>query len=287
MLTGVAIANLSAGDETLIAGEFPTLVIAPRHRDVSVQELRASEWGRPDFDLWAFDARMDETSAEPFVLSLIGDGSGPSFPVQVLNRCQRLIGRRNHASSTVEFSSALQMHRQMHDLTKPLVLADYRHSLDVWQWVLRLAPDATMEVQVAALFHDVERLLSESDERIEQRALDYQRFKDAHASGGAAMAARVLDEAGLSEDLRLRVAALIAAHERVSDDPELMLLNDADALSFFSLNSPGYLDYFGAEQTRKKITYTWERMSRAARERMALVGLRGDVARLYRDARLL
>jgi hypothetical protein len=284
MLTGVSIGPVRPGSDALIAGEFPTLAIVPHARDVSVQELRASEWGRPEFDLWAYDARMDEASAEPFVLSLIDDGSDRAFPVHVLNRCQRLIGRRNHASSATEFSTALRIHRQLHDLTKPLVLADYRHSLDVWQWVLRLAPEATLEVQLAAIFHDIERLVSECDERVEQHAHDYQSFKDAHASGGAAMVAQLLHEAGLSEDLRLRVAALVAAHERVGDDTESTLLNDADALSFFSLNSPGYLDYFGAEQAKTKIVYTWERMSRTARERMALVYLREDVAQLFRES---
>jgi hypothetical protein len=284
MLSGVSIRPVRPGCDALVAREFPTLAIAPHAREVSVQELRASQWERPDFDLWAFDARMDEASAGPFVLSLIDDGRDLAFPVHVLNRCQRLIGRRNLASATSEFSSALRTHRQLHDLTKPLVLADYRHSLDVWQWVLRLAPEATMEVQLAALFHDIERLQSECDERIEQYADDYQRFKDAHASGGAVMVQQVLREAGLSEDSRLRVAVLVASHERVDADPDLTLLNDADALSFFSLNSPGYLDYFGADQTRRKTVYTWERMSRAARDRMALVFLRADVARLFRES---
>ena len=53
---------------------------------------------------------------------------------------------------------------------------------------------------------------------------------------------------------------------------EISVLNDADALSFFSLNSAGYLDYFGLEQTRRKVAYTLGRLRPAAR--LHLVGIR-------------
>ena len=51
----------------------------------------------------------------------------------------------------------------------------------------------------------------------------------------------------------------------------------ADALSFFSLNSSGYADYFGAEQTRRKVAYSWNRMRPPARAKLRGVRLRDDV----------
>lgn len=62
----------------------------------------------------------------------------------------------------------LRRHRSLHPADKPLVRADYRHALDVWQWVLRLDPEAGGAVQIAALFHDVERIFTEAESRSEQ-----------------------------------------------------------------------------------------------------------------------
>jgi hypothetical protein len=123
----------------------------------------------------------------------------------------------------------------------------------------------------------VERLVSEPDARVEHLAADYQEFKDAHAAGGAAITAAELSAAGVDAATVARVAALVASHERPSDDPELALLNDADALSFFSLNSHGYANYFGPEQTRKKVLYTWNRMRPSARAKLDGVALRREV----------
>ena len=62
------------------------------------------------------------------------------------------------------------------------------------------------------------------------------------------------------------------------DSPALSLLNDADALSFFSLNSVGYLDYFGPEQTRKKVAYSLSRLRPDARRYLAGLRLPSAVA---------
>jgi hypothetical protein len=153
------------------------------------------------------------------------------------------------------------------------VRADYDHSLDVWQWTLRLVPEASLAVQLAALLHDVERLLSEADCRIEHNATGYRDFKNAHARRGAQLADELLAEAGGCADLRQRVARLISGHEGgQGGEPGPALLADADSLSFFSLNSPGFLRYYGVEHTHRKVVFTLGRMSRAARARLA--GLR-------------
>jgi hypothetical protein len=185
--------------------------------------------------------------------------------------------RRNAASRNALFDRTLAEHRALHDLAKPLVRADFNHALDVWQWVLRLAPGVDLTLQIAALFHDVERLTSEADARIEHQAPDYQAFKNAHARQSATLADAALQRAGVDEETRRGISRLIAGHEQppVAGDPQaedLALLNDADALSFLSLNSPGYLDYFGPAQTRRKVAYTVRRL--AASTRRYITGMR-------------
>jgi hypothetical protein len=136
----------------------------------------------------------------------------------------------------------------------------------------------SLPVQLAALFHDIERLVSEPDVRVEHHAADYQSFKDAHAGEGARMASLVLQAASIDSVTRRSTAELVAGHERRGVGADRTLLNDADALSFFSLNSPGFLRYYGEAHTRKKVAYTLRRMSAAARARLAGIRLPGLVA---------
>ncbi|HEX9941664.1 MAG TPA: DUF4202 family protein [Thermoanaerobaculia bacterium] len=273
-----------------LAAEFPAVELqwAPESGGVpSLPPLPLTDWESQFFNFYELDMALDdlaERTRGPFALSLAAEDERlPGYAREVLTRCQRLMDRRNTASRDPLFDRVLAEQRALHNLTKPLVRADYNHALDVWQWTLRLCPEAGLAVQLAALFHDVERLLSEADARIEHRAADYQAFKDAHACRGAEMADAALARAGVEEETRWRVAWLIAGHERppVAGDPEaedIALLNDADALSFLSLNSVGYLDYFGPEQTRCKVAWTLRRLRPQARRHVAAMRLHPEVA---------
>lgn len=203
---------------------------------------------------------------------------------EVLTRYQRFLQRRNAVSTSTQFDAVLEAHASLHDLGRPLVAADYDHAIDAWQWMLRLDPKASLAAQLAALFHDIERLESGPDRRVEVLSSEYQAFKNAHARKGAALAARILDEVGIDELTCARVAEIIASPERRGRDADVDLLNDADGLSFFSLNSAGYTDYFGPDQARRKVANVLQRLSHAARERLSLVRLRWDVAHWLGEA---
>ncbi len=246
-----------------------------------------AEWESQNFNLYEMDWRLDtlaERDFGPFAVEVLGGSGELARPAgEILTRCQRWMDRRNEASRGALFDRVLAEHRDAHDLAKPLVRADYDHALDTWQWTLRLAPDADLAVQLAALFHDVERLSSEADARVEHQAADYQAFKDVHAERGAELAAALLAWVGVDAGTRERAARLIADHEHLPPpgDPDgaaLSLLSDADALSFFSLNSAGYLDYFGPEATRRKVAYTLRRLRPEARRHLDGLRLRPAVA---------
>jgi hypothetical protein len=269
--------------------EFPGVLVevrdARRPADVAV---RVADWLAPASDPAELDRAVRSRHGRT-ALEVDAGSCGPAetacAALGMLTRVQRLVDRRNSASGTREFADVEEAHRRMHDLSRPLVMADWEHARDVRHWVLRLDPDAGFAVQAAALFHDVERLVGEADRRIEHLASDYGVFKTAHARGSGAIARRVLARLGLpGQDLE-RIEALIAAHEDGGDDPEAALLADADGLSFFSLNSGGFLDYYGREHTSFKLRWTLERMSAGARRRLRSVRLRSDVAELLRGCR--
>ena len=285
VLQQIVIAGTTVPDPSVVSAlraEFPSLAIRNGFDDKPGAFVRASQWRHPGFDIYAHDARIDALDeVGPFALGVIDDAP-PSAAVEIATRCQRAIRRRNDASRVASFDTVLSAHRALHDRSKPLVRADYNHALDTWQWLLRLEPKAALAVQLAALFHDIERLESEAERRVEHEAPDYQLFKNRHAAAGAEQAAKVLQRCGIETSVCRRAAELIARHEqRETGDAELLLLNDADALSFFSLNSTGYADYFGPEHTRRKLAYTLARLGPEARRHLPSIHLRSDVRELF------
>ncbi len=250
----------------LVQTEFPTVAVGPLSagRGSRVLRLDVSEWGSLDFDPITWDERIfgAAESSEQLALHLEG-ARGEALVIaalEILTRYQGLVGRRNEASSIRLFDRLLARHRALHDLHLPPVRADYQHALDAWQWALRLRPDADLTVQAAALFHDVERLLSEPARRVEHQASDYQAFKDAHAARGAELTCQVLEEVGADTATSQRVRNLVARHEPPGGDADLALINDADALSFFSLNASGFVRYFDPEHSRRKVAHTLARL---------------------------
>jgi hypothetical protein len=242
--------------------------VTVRRAPAEAAALTESAWRDDDFEFWAFDRHLDELVArgEPLHVA-VAPRSAAAIAREILTRGQRLAPRRNAATEGAWFDRVLDEHRGRHDLARPLVRADHDHALDAWQWSLRLDPEAPAAVQLAALLHDIERLTSEADARIEHLAPDYQAFKDAHARAGAHVAEALLRRAGVDAALAAEVAALVAVHERAGN-AALAAINDADALSFFSLNCPGYLAYFGPAQTAAKVAYTLARMSERARREL-------------------
>lgn len=256
-------------------------------------EVDAAAWTRGEIDPTGLDDRID-TIAEggPFAVAVFEAPSGAAAADRVAEdlsvRCQRWSGARNAASEEPGFAHLLLRHRDLHPLDKPLLRADYRHALDVWQWVLRLDPEAGAAVQLAALFHDVERIFTEADSRGEQAVVDYDDYKARHAERSALVTEEVLREQGTPAELRTRVAELIAGHDQPGrvDGAEGELLEDADALSYFSLNSSGYLNYYGAEQARRKIGWTSARLSARGRGWLGRLRLPPGVTALLAEGAL-
>jgi hypothetical protein len=273
------VTSASAVDTSTIAAEFPAIKIELGHAiRVDDAVIDADAW-RTSKTFEPFDEAVARSRGDGLMVR--GDRRVELVAVEALTRYQRFIERKNGSSRTPIFGTVLRAHRALHDVTKPLVEVDLDHTLDTWQWMLRIDATASITAQLAALLHDVERLESEPDVRIEHHAADYQAFEDAHASRGGAWAFELLQAAGVAPVIAERVREIVTRRGR---DPEIDLLNDADALSFMSLNSSAYLDHFGPEETRRKLVYTLGRMGDKARKKLAHVRLRPDVRALYQRA---
>lgn len=286
-LTGVRLASEEELDTTILAREFPTIGIFVTPEDVA----RAGGLVIDDF-AWrgAFEfARFDDGigAGRPLgVITVRGDDSA-GVACEVLARYQRFVARRNDASFGRTFDEVLRRHAALYDMTSPLVQAELDHALDTWQWLLRLDPAATLGAQLAALFHDVERLDKDAQEKLEHRAPEHGvAAKDGKATsrGDRSVRDQVLSifvDAGVrADDVALAGAILDGQEHRAH---EVAVLDEADALSFLSLESSRYADHFGLAQTRRKVAHTVGRLgSSRAREKLALIRLRPDIDRLLR-----
>jgi hypothetical protein len=243
---------------------MPSIEVASRGGKPQLR-VDAREWEIGEPDLVALDSALGDAGGDdPITLSLEGSGDVTHAALALLTRLQWAIPSRDRSPLLARLR---RRHRELHDLAFALVHADWIHALDTQAWAARLQPGASTAVLVAALFHDVERLLDEKETRLDHLAHDYDAFKQAHAERGARLARRTL-EGELPEPVLERVLSLIARHETPGNDPELVLVNDADALSFFSRNSGGFLSWYGETQTRRKVAWTLARMSPRARRRL-------------------
>jgi hypothetical protein len=269
-----------SADPSAIAAEFPSIAVSSGVADARAVSVDAVAWDDPSFDFAALDAQIAHAAERGPLTVRLTNARDARVAVELCTRYQRFVDRRNEASRAPLWDRIREAHRALHRLELPLVRADYDHALDTWQWLLRLRPDAGLAVQAAALFHDVERLESEATVRVEHRAPSYELWKDAHARRGAEMTRATLLAAGASAAVGDRAASLVAGHERPSADADGASVNEADALSFFSHNAAGYLDYFGPAQTAKKIAYTLARLRPSTLQRLGSIRHRADVRAL-------
>lgn len=269
MLRHVSITPFNAALAAVAMQEFPTVSInriSPRKAEV---RIAVPDWRTDSFDFASFDAEIESVSS----LAIEKEDCSHPASVEILTRAQRMIGRRNEFSAIRGFDEVLQRHSDLHDFEVPWVREEYDHAVDCWQWMLRLAGAATLSLQIAALFHDAERLISPA-------VPDSPLFRDAQARAAAEITRRALSGSLVGESTVAEAADLVATHQRESRCPNVALLNDADALSFFSLRSGTYLEKRSEEEARAEFGYRLSRMSPAARARLSAVRLQQQVASL-------
>src|SRR5689334_19323668 len=113
----------------LVEREFPTVRIErdPDGAAGRPADLTVDGWQDPTLDFWEFDRHLDRVAALRRPLVVAGSASRPALVpaavLAILTRAQRVVGRRNRSSSSLFFDGLLARHRDLHDLSLPLVRA--------------------------------------------------------------------------------------------------------------------------------------------------------------------
>jgi len=142
------------------------------------------------------------------------------------------------------------------------------HLLQAEVWLQRLKPDASEEMLIAALTHDMERAFPgpDSPSLDPKDGVDNPGYNNAHSERSARVVSDYLRERGASQKSIEEVARLIRAHEYGGDDEE-NLVQAADSLSFLEVNANVFLrwmvagdDKWNADAVRAKFDWMYERI---------------------------
>lgn len=139
------------------------------------------------------------------------------------------------------------------------------HLVKTDMWLLRLQPEASEALRLAALTHDMERAFPGPDSPTSQGGVDHA-YNRAHAARSATVVGVFLREQGAADSLIEKVMALVCVHED-GGWSEANLLQAADSLSFLEVNIPLFLRSIGKdddgrkrEQVRAKFNWMYERI---------------------------
>jgi len=162
--------------------------------------------------------------------------------------------------------------KTLRDHAREWVCAEYeqgaRHLLQAEVWLQRLKSDASEELLLAALTHDMERAFPgpDSPSLDPKQGVDNPTYNTAHSERSARIVSAYLREQGASEECIEEVARLIRAHEYGGDGDE-NLVQAADSLSFLEVNVNVFLGWMDAGDERwnadavdAKFTWMYERI---------------------------
>ena len=142
------------------------------------------------------------------------------------------------------------------------------HLLQTEAWLERLKPDASEEMLIAALTHDMERAFPgpDSPSLDPKDGVDNPVYNNAHSERSARIVSDYLREQGASQESIEEVARLIRAHEYGGDDEE-NLVQAADSLSFLEVNVVVFLNWmdagdakWNADAVHAKFSWMYERI---------------------------
>jgi hypothetical protein len=259
-------------------GEGDAEAFAPAWSDCALP-VTASRWVADDYDLLALDDEVWRCFGRHgrCELRIVDDGTDRELlaetALQIAVRFQRFDASTNPASATPFFQQILAAHEEKFDRRRPLAAAAHDHALDTWRWVLRLEPHASLSLQVAALFHEDERVATGADPRLEEALRPF---------------VSILESLQTPKPLIERARSLIAEHRAGPSnepvEPAVALLSNAAALSFFSLGAPAFASHFGPAHAARKVSAGLRRLDIEGHSWLARLKLTQTIRALVFDS---
>lgn len=157
---------------------------------------------------------------------------------------------------------------------------EYDHSQSVWQWVLKLKPEANIALQIAALGHDIDRSIE--DYRImKAKFATYDEYKKEHTLLSAKIICDILKKHNFDKTTIDEVRHLIENHE-VGGEGDVEILKEADSIAFFN-NLPHYRQTHTRKETTDKIKFMYDRLNKKAQSMINQINFNTESAKLFKE----
>lgn len=193
---------------------------------------------------------------------------------QILTRCQALlkeVGEQNR-------------YREMEIMQG--VEGEKKHAQTVLDWCCLLTKTPSLALKIAALFHDIDRLVTPGvgdGYKGDRKRQAYQLYKKSHAQRSANFISPKLLAWQLDSSIVERVRFLIIHHDdpgsevETLNDAELDTLVAADSLAFFTSIAPKLYATEGEERVKDKVRFMVAKMPVAARQLLAEQTLKNSI----------
>lgn len=189
-------------------------------------------------------------------------------------------------------NSACEENRHRDDEIMQGVDGEKEHAKTVLSWVEKLTDNPSVALKVAALFHDIDRLVTPGvggGFKGERTGKEYQEHKKAHAKRSADYVCPRLLEHGVDPQLVERIRFLISNHDDTGTevdglgDEELDILVAADSFAFFTSIAPKLHQEEGEERLKDKIRFMIDKMPAFAKELLASHRVENDIFNRLKD----
>jgi hypothetical protein len=137
------------------------------------------------------------------------------------------------------------------------------HGVETQEWLLKISPSASWQVQISALAHDIERAMDYQEGKTppkpdKNKHATYDLYKAEHALRSSQIVASIMKEQGFSDVDIKRVSNAIEKHE-VGGDGDSDLVRDADSIRWFDKGYSGYIVKSGLEGAKEKGWWMYKR----------------------------
>lgn len=154
------------------------------------------------------------------------------------------------------------------------------HAENTLEWLLKINPEASEEMKIAAYSHDIERTLIDKRRRKENEG--YMDHKLEHSKRSADIVSTMMFTLSFPISDIKRVHYLISSHE-VGGDEDANDVRDADSLSYFENNLTAYYEKRGKEGTQTKIKFMYSRASDKAKELVKTIHFQPELKELMNE----
>lgn len=150
--------------------------------------------------------------------------------------------------------------KEIEKITKSAPLKiEYPHSQSVYNLVLKLKPDASIPLKIAALGHDIDRSLLKERIKPEDFPNNYAEYKKQHSIKSAKIISELMKKY-LFDNSEIEKAKFIIENHEVGGKGDVEILKEADSISFFKDNLSYYKEKYPLH-FKGKINFMYSRLS--------------------------